>query len=299
MKKLLTITIILAFISFCSTAQTSSAREKVSKNLQSTINTMSKKEKAIAFINALSNQDEAAIKQLTSEDLIQHNPSVPNGRDVIINVVFPLLKDAGTHGEVIRVIEDGDFVVMHNHWTNASPFGGDDLVAFDIYRFDKDGKIAEHWDALQPWVEETVSGRSQIDGTVVIDDLDKTDANKVLAKSMVEDILMGKNPNKITDYISSQQYNQHNPGIKDGLAGIIEAVEYLTSQNNMFKYTKIHKVLGEGNFVLTISEGEWSGKTQVFYDLLRFENGKAVEHWDVIQAIPTEGLANNNGMFGF
>ena len=66
----------------------------------------------------------------------------------------------------------------------------------------------------------------------------------------------------------------------------------------MFKYTKIHKVLGEGNFVLTISEGEWNGKQQAFYDLLRFENGKAVEHWDVIQEIPAENLANQNTMFG-
>jgi len=110
---------------------------------------------------------------------------------------------------------------------------------------------------------------------------------------------MGKNPGKIGDYISAEQYHQHNPQIKDGLNGIVEAVEYLTSQNNMFKYSKIHKVLGEGNFVLTISEGEWSGKQQAFYDLFRVEDGKIVEHWDVIQEIPTEGLANANGMFGF
>jgi predicted SnoaL-like aldol condensation-catalyzing enzyme len=67
----------------------------------------------------------------------------------------------------------------------------------------------------------------------------------------------------------------------------------------MFKYTKIHKVLGEGNFVLTVSEGEWNGKQHAFYDLLRFEDGLAVEHWDVIQEIPGENLANDNGMFGF
>ena len=148
-------------------------------------------------------------------------------------------------------------------------------------------------------VKETASGRSQTDGPKSSKDLDKTMENKAIAKSMVEDILMGKNPKKIAEYISSEQYDQHNPGIKDGLSGIIEAVEYLTSQNNMFQYTKIHKVLGEGNFVLVVSEGVWSGKQQVFYDLLRFENEKAVEHWDVIQEIPVEGLANDNGMFGF
>ncbi|MDC1068461.1 hypothetical protein OAQ99_04810 [Candidatus Kapabacteria bacterium] len=143
------------------------------------------------------------------------------------------------------------------------------------------------------------SGRTQTDGPKTATDLGKTKANKKIAKAMVEDILMGKNPSKIIDYISTEQYHQHNPDIKDGLSGIGEAVKYLTSQNNMFKYTKIQKVLGEGNFVLVVSEGEWNGTTNAFYDLLRFENGKAVEHWDVIQPIPTKALANDNGMFGF
>jgi predicted SnoaL-like aldol condensation-catalyzing enzyme len=124
--------------------------------------------------------------------------------------------------------------------------------------------------------------------------------NKKLAVALIEDVLMGKDPSKISEHISAETYHQHNPQIKDGLSGISEAVEYLSSQNNMFKYTKIHKVLGEGNFVLTVSEGKWNGgKPYVFYDLFRMDGGKIVEHWDVIQEIPTEGLANENGMFGF
>jgi predicted SnoaL-like aldol condensation-catalyzing enzyme len=82
------------------------------------------------------------------------------------------------------------------------------------------------------------------------------------------------------------------------LVGIQAAVDYLISINNMFQYNTIHKVIGEGNFVLTISEGTWNGTSNAFYDLFRMENGKAVEHWDVIQPVPTEGLANDNGMFG-
>jgi len=295
MRKVLTVLALSGILVSCGTAQTNSTSELN----ESKTETMSNKEKAFAFIDAISNQDEAAIKVLTREDIIQHNPFFPNGLEPIVKHAFPALKAAGTKGEVIRVIEDGDFVVMHNHWTNASPFGGDDLVAFDIYRFDKEGKIAEHWDALQPWVDETASGRTQLDGPTTVEDLDKTEANKALAVSLIEDVLMGKNPSKIGDYISSEEYHQHNPQIKDGLTGIVEAVEYLTSQNNMFKYTKIHKVLGEGNFVLTVSEGEWnSGKKHAFYDLFRMKEGKIVEHWDVIQPVPTTGLANNNGMFG-
>lgn len=110
---------------------------------------------------------------------------------------------------------------------------------------------------------------------------------------------MGKNPGRMPDYISAEKYDQHNPLIEDGLSGLVKAVNYLVSENNMFQYTRIHKVLGEGDFVLVISEGQWNGTTNAFYDLLRFEQGKAVEHWDVIQPVPAMNLANSNTMFGF
>ncbi len=259
---------------------------------------MSKKETVGAFLGAVLTGDTVSMRQLARADYIQHNPFIPTGLEPFIDML-PILQENGTTAENIRMFEDGNYIFMHNIWHQAKPFGAEEMVSFDIIRLDENGKVAEHWDAMTALVEETASGRSQTDGPTVAQDLDKTEENKALARSMVEDILMGKNPDKIADYISSEQYDQHNPGIKDGLSGIVEAVEYLTSQNNMFRYTKIHKVLGEGNFVLTVSEGEWNGKKQVFYDLLRFEDGKAVEHWDVIQEIPTEGLANDNGMFGF
>ena len=115
-------------------------------------------------------------------------------------------------------------------------------------------------------------------------------------KNFVDDVLFGKAPQKITDYISTTEYHQHNVGIKDGLDGLNEAIGALMAQNNMFKYNKVHKVLGEGNFVVTVSEGEWSGKPQAFYDLFRVQDGKIVEHWDVVQEIPAQ-MAHGNGMF--
>ncbi len=259
---------------------------------------MNKKETVGTFLGAVLQDDAPTMKALANADYIQHNPFIPTGLEPFIQML-PILQENGTTAENIRMFEDGEYVFMHNIWRNAKPFGADEMVSFDIIRLDGTGKVAEHWDAMTPLVSETVSGRSQTDGPVDVKDLDKTEANKALAVALIEDVLMGKNPAKITEYISSEEYGQHNPGIKDGLNGIVEAVQYLTSQNNMFKYTKIHKVLGEGNFVLTVSEGEWSGKPQVFYDLFRVENGLMVEHWDVIQEIPAEGLANDNGMFGF
>lgn len=294
MRKVVAVLTLFVFIASCGLDQTESKREvNPSKTYK-----MNNKEVVGTFLGAVLSGDTTTMRELAIADYIQHNPFIPTGLEPFIQML-PVLQENGTTAENIRMFQDGNYVFMHNIWRNAKPFGADQMVSFDIIRIDENGKVAEHWDAMTPLVAETASGRTQTDGPTMVVDLDKTEANKAIAKAMVEDILMGKNPNKITDYISAEHYDQHNPAIKDGLSGIVEAVEYLSSQNNMFKYTKIHKVLGEGNFVLTISEGEWNGTTNVFYDLLRFKEGKAVEHWDVIQPIPTEGLANTNGMFNF
>jgi predicted SnoaL-like aldol condensation-catalyzing enzyme len=292
MRQIIAVLLITGFIASCTSAG------QTSENQQTNISTMSNKETVGTFLGAVLQNDPAGMRKLANADYIQHNPFIPTGLEPFIQML-PILQENGTTAENIRMFEDGNYVFMHNIWRNAKPFGADEMVSFDIIRVDEAGKVAEHWDGMTALVKETANGRTQTDGPTEVTDLEKTEENKALAKALVEDILMGKNPNKITEYISAEQYHQHNPGIKDGLSGIVEAVEYLSSQNNMFKYTKIHKVLGEGNFVLTVSEGEWNGTTNVFYDLFRFENGKAVEHWDVIQPIPTEGLANENGMFGF
>lgn len=290
MKKLISFFTLSVLLASCTVQQTKST---ISKNQSK----MNNKEIVGTFLGAVANQDLETIREYGNPDYIQHNPFVPTGLEPFIGLL-PVLKEHGTYAENVRMFQDGDFVFMHNIWHNAKPFGADEMVAFDILRVDENGKVAEHWDALTNLVTETASGRTQTDGPAAIEDLDQTEANKALAKNLIEDVLMGKNPSKIAEYISSEQYDQHNPQIKDGLNGLGEFFQYLASENIVFKYNKLHKVLGEGNFVLTISEGELMGKNQVFYDLFRLKNGKIVEHWDVIQEIPTDGLAHQNGMFG-
>jgi len=295
MKKTMIAIMLTGILASGSMAQTKSSSEVNSKNNKK----MNNKEIVGTFLGAVAKQDAETMRKFANADYIQHNPFVPTGLEPFIGLL-PVLKEHGTYAQNVRMFQDGNYVFMHNIWKNAKPFGADEMVAFDIIRIDANDKVAEHWDAMTVLVKETASGRSQTDGPTAAEDIDKTEANKKLAVSLIEDVLMGKNPNKLTEYISTEEYHQHNPQIKDGLSGLGEAIQYLTSQNNMFKYTKIHKVLGEGNFVLTVSEGEWNGgKKHLFYDLFRMKGGKIVEHWDVIQAIPTEGLANTNGMFGF
>jgi predicted SnoaL-like aldol condensation-catalyzing enzyme len=294
MRKVLTVLALSGLLASCGTTKTNSTSE----NNQTEEKTMNNKEIVGTFLGAVAKQDAETMRKFANADYIQHNPFVPTGLEPFIGLL-PVLKENGTYAENVRLFQDGDFVFMHNIWKNAKPFGADEMVAFDIIRVDENGKVAEHWDAMTVLEKESASGRSQTDGPTTVEDLDKTEANKALVTSFINDIPMGKNQDKIAEYISAEQYDQHNPQIKDGLSGLGEFFQYLASQNIVFKYSKLHKVLGEGNFVLTVSEGELMGKNQVFYDLFRVKDGKIVEHWDVIQEIPTEGLAHDNGMFGF
>lgn len=256
---------------------------------------MSNKQTVGAFLGAVMQQDTAKMRELANADYIQHNPFIPTGLEPFIQLL-PVLKQNGTTAENVRMFEDGNFVFMHNIWRNAKPFGADTMVAFDIIRIDENGKVAEHWDAMMAQTPPNPSGRTLTDGPVAAIDLDKTEANKAQVRKLF-DVLIHGTPEQAGAAVQANfapDYKQHNPAAADGLKGFMAA---MPTEQWVFK--KQHKVLGQGNFVLSVAEGTHKGKPVAFYDLLRLENGRIVEHWDVIQEIPTQGLANNNGMFGF
>lgn len=249
--------------------------------------------KAVAVLESLESGDPTAIQQYVSADTyIQHNLDFPDGRQTILDAL-PSLKEAGTTVDVRRVIEDGDRVAVHS----AYSLFGTPMIGFDVFRFE-DGQIVEHWDNLQETVTDTVSGRGMIDGPTEITDLEQTEANKALVRGLIEDVLMGEAPERITDYISTEGYAQHNPGVADNLEGLTAALEAMAAQGITMRYGTLHQLVGEGNFVLAMSEGEFAGKPTAFYDLFRVEGGKVVEHWDVLQTIPPQDdRQNKNGKF--
>ena len=137
-----------------------------------------------------------------------------------------------------------------------------------------------------------------IDGATEIKDLDKTKENKELVEKFVLGFLVNGDMAAVDKYLDSTSYVQHNPGIADNIEGLQQAVKYFMDNKISFKYDKLHMIFGEGNFVLTASEGEIGGVHSSFYDLFRVENGKIVEHWDTIEAIPSkETWKNTNGKF--
>lgn len=234
--------------------------------------------------------DKGFINQNVVEGYIQHNPTAPDGRAGLLGYVdYAQSLKPNLSIKPVRVLRDGNLIAIQSEYN----LGGKTII-FDLFRM-KDGKAVEHWDAIQPKPEKTVSGRTMTDGSTDIVDVEKTDENRELVRNFVADILVKGEGNKITQYIGGT-YMQHNPNIGDGLDGLGKFLGYLKENSISFSYKKIHNIIAEGNFVVTHSEGEIGGKTNAFFDLFRVEDGKIIEHWDVIQEVPAE-TANKNGMF--
>ena len=256
---------------------------------------MTPKEIVLNAVAAIfTNFDPGAAGQLLAEDYIQHNPAVPTGAAPILSFI-PGLQESEIKVTTHRVIAEGDMVVLHTTYENAQAFGGDTLIGFDAFRVE-DGKVAEHWDNLTPLAAPNPSGHTQTDGPTDITDLDKTATSKALVSGFVEAVLKGGEVDRITDFLSTETYIQHNSNIADGLDGLGEALAAMAEQGIQMIYTDVHLVVAEGNFVFTASEGTLGGTPTAFYDLFRVEDGKIVEHWDVISDIPSE-MAHDNGKF--
>ncbi|QSX76831.1 nuclear transport factor 2 family protein [Lysobacter arenosi] len=137
-----------------------------------------------------------------------------------------------------------------------------------------------------------------IDGTLLVVDLDQTAVNKALVRSFLDDILVHGRMDRLAGYFDGDRYIQHNPNIANGLSALGSALYAMAQQGRAMKYERVHRILGEGNFILSVSEGQTGSQHVAFYDLWRIENGKIAEHWDTIEAIPPrEQWKNGNGKF--
>ena len=257
---------------------------------------MSNIQKALDLIGTFATGDAELAASLLDEGYIQHNLAYGTGRDAFVGSVEYLASaPAKTTVRNVRAFEDGDKVFLQSVYNFA---GAGEQVAFDIFRFNGQGLIAEHWDNLANVAGPNPSGRMQTDGTTEVSELDKTEENRVLIEAFLEDVMQGKRPEKTPEYFAGDAYLQHNTGIADGLSGLGAALEALAADGIQMIYDRTHQVLAQGNFVLGVSEGTFGGKPTSYYDLWRVEDGKVAEHWDVMETIadPSD-WQNENGKF--
>ncbi|KPV53371.1 hypothetical protein SE17_10015 [Kouleothrix aurantiaca] len=249
------------------------------------------KQRILALLKTFETGDSAAASVINPGKYIQHNLAAADGLQGY-NALMKLLLAGSTTVNTVRVFEDGNYVFAHTDYNFFGP-----RIGFDIFRFEN-GQVVEHWDNLQKTAGPNPSGHTMIDGPTAASDREKTSENKALVRQFVTDILVDGRLDKLAGYFDGDTYTQHNPQIGDGLSGLGAALQALAAQGIAMQYDRIHQVLGEGNFVLVVSEGSFGGQHSSFYDLFRVENGAIAEHWDTIEAIPARSeWKNDNGKF--
>ena len=253
---------------------------------------LNSKEKAVNILESFSTGDTKSLSSLVAEDYIEHNLGREDGLDGLKKSISTMIEKE-LEITVHRVLEDGDFVILHSEYSYID----EQYAGFDVFRFEN-GLAVEHWDNFEAIAKPNPSGRTQLDGPVEVWDLDLTEKNKEITENSVHALLLQEHPERMYDYFDGNNYLQHNFLGADGVDTMVKGMKYLAENGLSSKYLKVHYILGEGDFVLTISEVEKLGKLHAYYDLFRIENEKIAEHWDIHEMIPEENQwLNSNGKF--
>jgi predicted SnoaL-like aldol condensation-catalyzing enzyme len=222
-------------------------------------------------------------EQRIAEDYIQHSASGKPGKAALLEALAMLKKMPKPENPpkpFMRIIADGDYVVLHMLIT----FGGQNMIVLDMVRL-QDARFAEHWDAIQPMSEATA--HIAIEGPTQINDLAQTAFNKQRIADFARGVLKEGQWETAVDFVSPEII-AHDAEAKAGLSGWKEMLQRYTVE-------KTHRILGEGNFVMTQSRILQNGTPYACYDLYRLDKGRIVEHWRVKQPIPAT-LLHNNGV---
>jgi len=231
-------------------------------------------------------RDLTALDRYWTDNYIQHNPTFANGKTPLKAFIKDL--PSNFKYEAGPAISTGNYVMIQGRYTGL---GQTPFVVVDIFRIEN-GKMAEHWDVMQPEVsaDKTPNGNSMFPV-----DQPKADSkdNKSLVENYLTDLFVKKDAKLAANYWGTDM-KQHNPTMPNGL-DVLRG--FAANIPTGFKYVPGIAV-AEGNTVMIHGYYEgWGPKPLVAVDIFRIENGKVVEHWDVMQeAVPADKTANGNSM---
>jgi predicted SnoaL-like aldol condensation-catalyzing enzyme len=239
--------------------------------------------------------DPSAFGVINPDTFIQHDPQIGDGL-AGLKAWLASMPPGQISVKPVRVLADGPYVAVHSQTT--LPTG--DTTSWDIFRFEH-GKIVEHWDTRQPAAAPNGAGHTELDGPATVTDRAATQDNKRLARTAIAAVFVDRDISRYGEPIwNAAGYIQHSQGINaDGIAGSKTVIGQLLASGNLV-YAQIATVIGEGSFVLVVSQGSLFGTPYSFYDLFRMARGQITEHWDVLQPLTPPGQAKNtNGQVTF
>lgn len=234
--------------------------------------------------------DDETMSSLLADVYVQHSNAM-DGKDALLNVLRKgkeqgwLSRQVADQFTPLRTVSENDLAATHYLDT------GEDKVYVDIFRFDADGRISEHWDISQKNHQPNKSGRTMVDGNTTVDcSIDKAQQTQNKQTVMLlHDEFFAKGNKEILPGIMHEGYLQHNPHGKDGREFFSGLVDRMGLLDNV-----VHRLIADGDLVY--AHVEWPTHKLASIDIYRFKEGKIAEHWDVVQEIPAK-LPHDNGFF--
>lgn len=250
-----------------------------------------RKKKIQALLKGIETGDPVSVAVVNQDKYIQHNPQTHEGGEGLA-ALFKRLSKTSPRVNIVRIFSDGDFVFGHTEYDFSTS-----RIGFEVFRFEGEQAV-EHWDNIQSRKGPNPSGHTMVDGPTDVRDLDRTEDHRVLVKRFLETVLIGGQIDELQSFVS-EAYIEHNPHLRDGLPALYQALTTRSANSEpAICYEKAHRVLAEGNFVLSVCEGHREGEHTSFYDLFRIEGAKIVEHWDTREKVaPKSEWKNENGKF--
>jgi len=244
------------------------------------------------LLKGIETGDPDSVNVINPKKYIQHNPQTHEGREGLA-ALFKRLAESNPRVNITRIFSDGDYVFGHTEYDFSTR-----RIGFEVFRFEGDYTV-EHWDNIQSRKGPNKSGHSMVDGATEVADLEKTETNREIVKSFIEEVMINQQFERLNAYIDEAHYIEHNPRSTDGFASLQSMLaEELTESQFRINYEHNHRILAEGNFVLSVCEGYFDRVHTAFYDLFRVADDKIVEHWDTTEAVPPLSDWNNdNGKF--
>nr|WP_314497510.1 nuclear transport factor 2 family protein [uncultured Chryseobacterium sp.] len=126
-------------------------------NVNANQNIEQNRARAIAVLNVFDNlNDLSPVENFVSSEYIQHNPTVADGKQAFIDMLNGLNQISyKSSTKIAKTLAFGDMVIVHSHVTDPTVSNDNGTGGMDIFRFDSNGQIVEHWDVL-----ETMTGSS-------------------------------------------------------------------------------------------------------------------------------------------
>lgn len=254
--------------------------------------TSRRKEQICALLKGIETGEEESVAVINQDKYIQHNPQTKVG-GIGLAELFKQLAKSSPRVNIVRILSDGDYVFAHTEYDFEHP-----NIGFEIFRFEGDYAV-EHWDNIQLRKGPNPAGHTMVDGSSKITDLNETENNRKVIEAFVNDVLIHKHLDHLEHYINKNYYTEHNPHFSDDIFDLHSSLSSSSSIESIrITYNKCHRILAEGNFVLSVCEGSYNNNHSSFFDLYRMESGSIVEHWDTTETIPPlSEWKNNNGKF--